>query len=57
MILHIPNEYDYHYSIPENLEKLIFYCFLCKQLNSFDQAYLYLAKTVLFYSNPRIRNF
>ena len=34
MIIHIPTEYDYHYVISENLDKLIYYLFLSKQLNS-----------------------
>lgn len=46
IVLHVPSEYDYHYLIPDNIEKLIFYCFLSKQLNQVQEAKIELAKTV-----------
>ena len=45
LIIHIPSEYDYHYNINEHMEKLIYYLYLCKQLNSKTPAELYLIKT------------
>lgn len=45
LIIHIPSEYDYHYNINEHMEKLIYYLYLSKQLNSKSPAELYLIKT------------
>jgi serum/glucocorticoid-regulated kinase 2 len=45
MIIHIPSEYDYHYNINEHMEKLIYYLYLSKQLNSKTPAELFLIKT------------
>lgn len=34
IIVHVPNEYDYHYMIMENVKDLIFACYVARQFNS-----------------------
>jgi len=46
MIIHIPTEYDYHYVINEHMDRLIYYLYVCKQLNSREPIELTLIKTV-----------
>lgn len=46
LIVHIPTEFDYHYVVSEQMEKLIYYLYVCKQLNSPSPVELVLVKTV-----------
>ena len=55
LIIHIPTEYDYHYVVSDNLDKLIYYLFLSKQLNSRQPVELVVATVVgLSYKGCRI---
>lgn len=45
LIIHIPTEFDYHYIVSEHMEKLIYYIYVCKQLNSIEPVELVLVKT------------
>jgi serum/glucocorticoid-regulated kinase 2 len=44
VIVHIPSEYDYHYICNQHMEKLIYYIYLCKQLQSREPVELVLVK-------------
>ena len=46
LIVHIPTEFDYHYIVSEHMEKMIYYIYVCKQLNSKTPVELVLVKTV-----------
>ena len=46
LIVHIPTEFDYHYVVSENMEKMIYYLYVCKQFNSVAPVELVLVKTV-----------
>lgn len=47
LVIHIPNESDYHYVVSEHMEKMIYYIYVCKQLNSNKPVELVLVKTVI----------
>lgn len=49
LIVHIPTEFDYHYIVSEHMEKMIYYIYVCKQLNSQTPVELILVKTVAIY--------
>lgn len=47
LIVHIPDEYDYHYVISDYVKEFIFYIYFSKQFNSKMEIKLVLAKTEL----------
>lgn len=47
IILHVPSEYDYHYIVAEHMDKMLYFLYLCKQLNDPASIELLLVKTVL----------
>lgn len=52
VVIHIPSEYDFHYVISEQMEKMMYFIYVCKQLNSKQEIDLTLIKTDIEFLAP-----